>query len=191
VDVDDLYDAEEEQRLLGVILFPVYEWELETNHELIAGALAHLGLEDFRLDDEATRRQLALAAEQVVGISATDREGLGDVLREGQRRGYSDHQIAEGVPAEGYAGIRGLYGVTWRSRPEVIARTELATAQLAAAKDRYKASGVVSRVQIVENEDTDEPCASMNGKVFPVDEAPGLEHPQCRRGYIPLVDEGA
>jgi SPP1 gp7 family putative phage head morphogenesis protein len=189
VDVDDLYDSEEEQRLLAAILFPTYEWELETNHDLIAGALAHLGLEDFRLDDEATRKQLALAAEQVVGITATDRDGLREVLREGQRRGYSDHEIAEGVPTEGFGGIRGLYGVTWRSRPEVIARTELATAQLAATKDRYRATGIIEEVEIVENEDTDEPCASMNGKRFPVDDAPGLEHPQCRRAYLPVLPE--
>jgi len=191
VKVDDLYDREEEQGLLARILMPRYLRMLEAVQELLQSVFPFLSQEDFRLDDEATRKQLALAAEQVVRIDQSTRDQLRDVLKVGQERGYADHEIANGVPADGYGGLRGLYLETWRGRAETISRTELATAQLAAAKDRYRATGLVSRIQIVENEDTDEPCASMNGKVFPVEQAPGLEHPNCRRGYIPLVDEAA
>jgi SPP1 gp7 family putative phage head morphogenesis protein len=191
VKLDDLYDPEEEQGLLARILMPRYRRMLEAVHELLTSVFPFLSADEFRLDDEATRKQLALAAEQVVRIDQSTRDQLRDVLKVGQERGYSDFEVANGVPAEGYGGLRGLYLETWRGRAETIARTEIATAQLAAAKDRYKATGLVKRVEIVENEDTDEPCASMNGKVFPVDEAPGLEHPNCRRGYIPLVDDAA
>ena len=189
--VEDVYDPEEEQGRLARILFPRYVRMLEAIHQLVASVFPWLSPEEFRLDDPATRKQLALAAEQVVGIDATTRGALRDVLREGQKRGYSAFQLAEGVPAEGFGGIKGLYLETWKGRAETIARTEMATASLAASKDRYKATGLVSRLQIVEHEDTDAPCAAMNGRVFPVEEAPGLEHPNCRRGYVPIVDDAA
>jgi len=187
--LEDVYDEAAEKAALERIVGAMYDWMLQAVQQLVHSVFPFLSPEDFRLDDPATRKQLALAAAQVAGIDATTRDALRDVLREGQRRGYSNHEIAAGVPADGFGGIRGLYLDTWKGRAETIARTEVATAQLAAAKDRYAATGVVSRVQIVEHEDTDEPCASMNGKVFPVAEAPGLEHPNCRRGYVPIVED--
>jgi hypothetical protein len=191
VRVEDVYDPEEEQGLLARILFPRYLRMLEAVHQFLQSVFPWLSPDEFRLDDPATRKQLALAAEQVVRIDASTREQLREVLREGQQRGYSDVQVADGVPAEGFGGIRGLYMETWRSRPETIARTEMATAQNAAALDRYGATGLVQRVQIVEHEDTDEPCASRNGKVVPLSERPGLLHPNCRMGLVPIVEDGA
>jgi hypothetical protein len=191
VRVSDIYDDEEEQGLLARILFPRYLRMLEAVHELLQSVFPFLTPDEFRLDDPATRKQLALAAEQVVRIDQSTREQLREVLREGQKRGYSDFEVANGVPADGFGGIRGLYLETWRSRPETIARTEMATAQNAAALDRYGATGLISRVQIVEHEDTDEPCASRNGKVVPLSEKPGLLHPNCRMGLIPIVEEVA
>jgi hypothetical protein len=186
---DDLYDPEEEQALLARILMPRYRRMLEAVHELLQSVFPFLSPDEFRLDDEATREQLALAAERVVRIDQSTRDRLRDVLREGQERGYSDDEIADGVPAEGYGGIRGLYLETWRGRPETIARTELATAQHAASLDRYAATGLVSHVRIHENEDTDEPCASRNGTVVPLSEKPGLLHPNCRMGLEPIVED--
>jgi hypothetical protein len=187
--IEDVYDPEEEQGRLARILFPRYVRMLEAIHQLVASVFPWLSPDEFRVDDPATRKQLALAAEQVVGIDATTRGALRDVLREGQRRGYSAFQLAEGVPAEGFGGIKGLYLETWKGRAELIARTEMATAQNAAALDRYGATGLIERVQLVEHEDTDEPCAARNGKVVPLSEKPGLLHPNCRMGLIPLVDE--
>lgn len=189
--LEDVYEAEEEQGLLARILFPRYQRMLEAVHQLLASVFPWLTADAFRLDDPATRKQLALAAEQVVAIDASTRRQLRDVLREGQQRGYSAFQVAEGVPAEGYGGIRGLYLDTWKGRAETIARTELATAANAAALDRYAATGLVERVQIVENADTDEPCASRNGQVVPLSEKPGLLHPNCRMGLVPIVEDAA
>jgi len=189
--LDDLYDPLEEQALLGRILLPRYRRMLEAVHELLQSVFPFLSADEFRLDDEATRKQLALAAEQVVRIDQSTRDQLRDVLKVGQARGYSDFEIANGVPTEGYGGIRGLYLETWRGRPETIARTEVATAQVAASLDRYAATGLVSHVRIHENEDTDEPCAARNGKVVPLSEQPGLLHPRCRMGLEPIVDEAA
>lgn len=189
--VDDIYDAEDEQRRILRILGKWYLWVQEVWHGLVQGALPTLTPDEFRLDDVATRKMLALAAERAVGLTRSDRDQLREVLREGQRRGYSDLEIADGVPADGYGGIDGLYLTTWRSRSETIARTELATAQVAASLDRYAATGLVSHVRLVENEDTDEPCASRNGTVVPLSEKPGLLHPNCRLGLVPVVDEAA
>jgi hypothetical protein len=186
---EDVYDPEEEQGRLARILFPRYQRMLEAVHQLVHSVFPWLTPDEFRLDDPATRKQLALAAEQVVGIDATTRAALRDVLREGQRRGYSAFEIAEGVPADRFGGIKGLYLDTWKGRAELIARTEMATAQNAAALDRYGATGLVQRVQLVEHEDTDEPCAARNGRVVPLSEKPGLLHPNCRLGLVPIVED--
>jgi hypothetical protein len=191
VRLSDLYDPEEEQGLLARVLFPRYLRMLEAVHQLVWSVLPQLTPDEFRLDDPATRKQLALAAEQVVLIDQSTRSQLRDVLREGQQRGYSDHEIAQGVPADGFGGIRGLYLETWRGRAEMIARTELSNAMVNASLDRYAATGLVSHVRLHENEDTDEPCASRNGKVVPISSKPGLLHPHCRLGLEPIVSEAA
>lgn len=188
--LSDLYRPEEEQGLLARILFPRYLRMLQAVEDLVA-SLFQLTPQQFRVDDPAARQQLALAAEQVVRIDRSTRQQLRDVLAEGQKRGYSDFQVANGVPEDGFGGIRGLYLDTWKGRPETIARTEMATAQVSASLDRYAATGVVSRVQIVENEDTDAPCAARNGTVVPIGSKPGLLHPNCRMALLPVVDEGA
>ena len=188
MDVDEVYDVEEEQRLLALILFPRYERVLRAVHGLVQSAFPELSPDDFRLDDAATRRLLALAAERVVLIDEATRRALRGVLQEGQARGYSDTQIADGVPAEGYGGVKGLYLETWKRRAQTIARTEISEAQVASSLDRYAATGLVSQVEIVEHRDTDAECAARNGRVVPLGERPGLLHPQCRMALIPVVD---
>jgi hypothetical protein len=190
VRLEDIYDRLEEQRRLARILMPRFLRLLQAWHEMVASVF-QLSPEEFRLDDPATRKQLAHAAERVVLIDQSTRAALWEVLREGQQRGYSNHEIAHGVPADGYGGIDGLYLNTWRGRSETIARTEVAEAQNVASLDRYAATGMVDRVQIVEHEDTDEPCASRNGRVVPLASKPGLLHPNCQMGLIPVVNEAA
>jgi hypothetical protein len=191
VDVEDVYDPEEEQGRLARILFPRYLRMLEAVHQLLQSVFPFLTPDEFRLDAPATRKQLALAAEQVVRIDASTRDQLRDVLKEGQKRGYSAFQVAEGVAADGFGGIAGLYLDTWRGRAETIAKTETANAALHASYDRYAATGMVERVQLVEHEDTDAFCAARNGKIVPLAEKPGLAHPNCRLGVIPIVEDGA
>lgn len=186
--MEDVYDAEEEQRRLYRVLGPRVLELLRAWHQWVADQL-QLSVEAFRLDDATTRKFLASAAERVVLIDAAGRRAIQEQLTEGQRRGYSADEQAHGVPAEAFRGIKGLYEETWRGRSETIARTEIATAQNAAALDRYAATGMVDRVQIVESEDTDAPCAARNGTVVPLSSKPGLLHPNCRMALIPVVDE--
>lgn len=186
VTVHDIYDADEEQRQLALVLFPRYARMLLAVHHLTASAFPELG--NFLLDDAATRRILAHAAQRVVLIDAATRAALQDVLAEGQARGYSARQMADGVLNEDYGGVAGLYLDTWKGRAETIARTELAEAQVTASLDRYAATGLVSKVQIVEHPNTDDACASRNGQIVPISERPGLLHPNCRMGLVPVVE---
>jgi len=190
VRVEDVFDSEAEQEALAAILDPRYVGMLNATHEAVGSALApFLGFdaEGFRLDDAATRALLAESAERVVLITAATRDALRAQLREGQRRGYSAHEIAYGVPAEDYRGVDHLFRTTWKGRAETVARTELAHAQNVASLNRYEATGLVAEVEIVEHDDTDAPCAARNGKVVPLSEKPGLLHPNCQMGLIPRV----
>lgn len=188
-ELDAVYDSQAERERLALVLLPRYERMLTVVHQLVQSAFPELDPEAFRLDDAATRRLLAVAAERVVLIDEATRAALQGVLQEGQRRGYSDRQIADGVPQEGYGGVKGLYLETWRSRAQTIARTEVSTAQVAASLDRYEATGLVFQIELVEHTDTDDECAARNGLRLPVSARPQLNHPNCRLSVIPVVDE--
>ena len=165
------YDAEDEQRRLALLLFPRYERTLTVLHRLVESAFPELNQAGYVLDEAAVRRQLALAAERVVLIDGATQRALGKALERGP----------EAVAA--------LYGdENVRARARRIAWNELAEAQRAAALDRYRATGLVRRVQIVETGDTDEPCASRHLTTVPVHSDPQLNHPGCRLRLLPLVE---
>lgn len=187
MDVDTLYDPAQEQEALALVLFPRYERMLTVVHGMVQSVFPEL--DDFRLDDAATRQMLALAAERVVLIDESTRRDIRRVLQQGQELGLSDLQIAEGSPADGFTGLRGLYQETYRNRSQTIARTELSTAQVAASLDRYAATGMVSQVELVEHTDTDADCVARNGQVVPLGQKPGLLHPNCRLALLPVVDD--
>jgi hypothetical protein len=175
VELGDVYDADAEQERLARLLDPRYARMLVAVHELVKSAFPEA--EDFRLDDAATRMILEEAAAHVVLIDATTQDAIAKVLRVGQARGYSAHQLAYGVHEEDFPGIDGLFTTTWQGRPETVARTELAHAQNVSSLNRYAATGMVGAVRIHENTDTDEPCAERNGQVVPLTEQPALLHP--------------
>lgn len=179
ITVDDVYPPEEELRL-SLILEPAYRRTLQALHELVAGAL-ELDPEAFRLDDISTRQILQIAAERVVRISDTTRQALRDELAAGQEAGESAYELAQRIDR--------LYMETWAGRALMIARTEIGEAQRVSALNRYKATGLVDRVGIIDGDD-DEPCASRNGTVVAIDKAPGLAHPNCTLVLYPVLREG-
>lgn len=125
------------------------------------------------LDDDARRslfRALSEAREAELGLEQT-RERITDRVAAGRYR-------------------------TVETRASVIARTEVKHAQNVAAIEIYGASGRVNRIRIVDglSGDTDEPCMEINGRIVTVEEArliPTLAHPNCTRGFIPLVEPEA
>ena len=173
--IDDWYDEQAEQARLLQIFDARYVAMLRAVHALVGEVL---GLDDFRLDDAATRRVLREAAERVVRIDETTRAAIARRLQEGQAMGLSNWELANGSAKDEYAGIEGLFRETWNGRAETVARTELAHSQNIASLDRYAATGIVDEVRIIDG-DQDQPCSSRNGKVVPLGTRPGLLHPNC------------
>jgi hypothetical protein len=123
-------------------------------------------------------------------IDQATQEAIAALLQVGQARGYAAHQIAYGVPEDDFPGIEGLFDQTWPHRAETIAFNELANAQHVSSLNRFAATGMVGGVQLVENTDTDEPCASRNGQIVPLSSNPERLHVNCRLGLVPvLADE--
>lgn len=142
----------------------------------------------FEAGTPPVQRLLAEGATRVVQINDTTRQAIRESLIRGVANGYSIQQMANGVPADGYPGIRSLVTELYRGRAENIAVTETGTAQNQAASERYKAAGV-SRVLIMDG--TDDPaCAAVAGTEQTVDwfAANPLGHPRCRRAGLPVIE---
>lgn len=185
--VDEAYDADDEQRRLLVLMEAVYTRILTAVHHLVASALPLPNRDTFRVDDPATRRMLQNAANRVVRIDETTRQAIAEMIQRGQELGLSTWEIAHG--SADFPGIDGLFKETWAGRADTVARTELQEAQRLSAIDRYRASGLVDRVKIIDG-DYDEVCKARNGKVVPIEQAPELAHPNCRLVLVPVLREG-
>jgi hypothetical protein len=192
-DVGDVFDNEDEQQRLEAIVGEQYTRMLRALHALVLQRFPDADLskvENFRLDDAATRRILHYSATRVVRITETTRAAIAEQLAIGQALGLSTWEIANGVADIDYRGIDGLFSETWRGRAETVARTELQEAQRVSAIDRYHATGLVDRVELADGDDWDEVCRGRHGKVVPLEQAPGLAHPRCTLVLIPVLREG-
>jgi len=186
-EADDVFNSREEAERLARIFEQRYMAILRFTNAAVRRAF---GLQRFRLHDTETNRYLVDAARRVVGITETTRLEIVEQLRVGQAMGFSNWQIAHGVPEADYPGIDGIYFNKWRGRADMIARTELQHAQNEASLNRYQATGMVDRVQIVDGDDWDVPCATRNGTIVPISAHPTLNHPHCTLGLVPVLTEG-
>lgn len=184
-DLDEFYDAESEQMALAQIIEPRYIRMLGAVHELVRTTFPEM--EDFRLDDESTASILEHAAKQVVRIDETTRDALRELLKLGQ--GYSQWEIANGVPKDEYPGIEGLFRETWAGRAQTVARNELLEAQHTSALGRYVATGLVDSVRLRDGTSSapDEPCIARNGQVVPLASRPERLHVNCSVVVIPIL----
>lgn len=75
------------------------------------------------------------------------------------------------------------------SRALLIARTESARAHGVGTARGYRETGKVSGVKVIDGTDFDQACRSANGKTWSLDraEANPIEHPNCVRGFSPVV----
>ena len=111
----------------------------------------------------------------------------GDIVQTGLRRDYSIPQIMDGVPGDGYRGLRATLGSeAYKGQTEAIAYTESAAAQAETATAMYREAGV-EYVIIGDGVDSDAPCAAADGQRWTLDEyeANQLEHPRCVRTAWP------
>jgi HK97 family phage portal protein len=176
---DDFLDANDDAALAAT-LAGVYGYAAKHGME----TARTLGLDaaegaDTQVADTAT----------IAGINQTTRAAVAEQVAEGLRRAYSVRQIADGVPAEAYKGVAGVFAEATGFRAETIARTEASRAFNGALMKAYRDSGRVRYVEMIDGtQDAD--CAAVNGMVVPLDDAAALmgeEHPNGIRTAAPLI----
>ncbi|HXH82559.1 MAG TPA: hypothetical protein VNN07_06475 [Candidatus Tectomicrobia bacterium] len=175
----------EEDAMLELVLRPFLEAGILQAAEIAAAMMALPAPDptDTRIVD-----QLARAATRVRGINEATREAIREVLQEATVRGYGLFDLVNGVERDGFRGLRAVIEETYRGRAETVARTELGEASLRAAHTEWERAGV-QYVRIIDGV-LDEPCASRNGTVVPLTEAPGLAHPNCTVVTVPVTAYG-
>jgi hypothetical protein len=187
-DIEDVYDSQQEQEALAPVLEIRYTAMLNAVHELVRSTFPEM--ENFRLDDSATRRLLRFAADDVVRIDDTTKAAVREMLQRGQELGLSNWEIANGSPKDNFPGIEGLFKETWAGRANLISRNELAIAQIEASHNRYAATGLVDRVQLRDGSsgpNSDDACRNRNGTVVPLSTRPGQLHIACTLVTIPVL----
>jgi len=110
-----------------------------------SGALAAqlVGVAPLLRESPELTALMAQMGTRIRGINDETLRAVQAILRVAAERGYTHYQIANGVEADGYRGIRAVVEETYRGRADTIARTELGTASQRAAHDRYREANVV------------------------------------------------
>lgn len=182
---EDLWDARKEnQALLGVYL-PLVD-------SLGAGVLGMVGEvvgAQLRWDLQvpevaAVRKRLG---NKITKVNETTRAAVAQQVETGLARGYSVTQIANGVAAEAYKGVLGVFDDATRYRAEMIARSETAMVYNDTANAGYADAGV-SEVEVVDGTG-DDVCAAANGAIWTLEQAQGdpIGHPNCVRSFMPVL----
>lgn len=177
-DVDALLSVERMERDLLAVLTP----HLRAVAEGTGGSVAQrFGKAELR--DAVLERLLRSAGVRIKGISETTRDRVRDVVAKGIADGLSAAELGDRLEA-----ASGLFD---ELRAETIARTETATVLNEAAVAQYREFGV-DRVLVYDG-DEDEACASADGQTWTVEQAEAnpIAHPNCTRGFSPLVGGAA
>lgn len=135
---------------------------------------------DLPVDARLRQRYLRDAGKNVTGIADYTLDSLNKTIRASVFAGESLEETA--------ARIRGLH-VFSDARAATIAVTELADASNRAALVSYDAAGI-THARCHDGTDHDEPCRSLNGQVFTIEEAQSLPttgHPRCVRSWEALA----
>lgn len=129
----------------------------------------------------------ARLAAKVTRVNDTTRQAIGGQVDVGLARGYSVTQIANGVAADAYPGIVGIFDQASRYRAEMIARSETAMVYNDTASAGYRDAGI-TQVEVIDG--TGDPdCEEANGQVWTLDEAEAspIAHPNCVRAFAPIL----
>ncbi|MDA1095344.1 MAG: phage portal protein [Acidobacteria bacterium] len=138
---------------------------------------------------------MALATNAATGIDGVTRTGVSRTIEIGIERGYSIQQVARGVPADGFPGIRSIVEETYQNRSRTIARTEVMRAQNAASIGYYREQGITfMRAHDPDGDPNDDyiatdgrTCIERNGQNYTSDDAMDVvSHPNCRLTWTPL-----
>jgi HK97 family phage portal protein len=173
-DVDDLLPDAEEAALLEVL--GIIHLRALVGAQLLAEEMLGVTL---ILDATLTWRFLTEVGKSVAGITNTTRLAVRDAIQAGLTNRETTAQIAER--------LRGLPEFS-EARARLVARTEVASTVNRATLLAYEVSGVVVGVRVTDG-DQDSGCAAVNGRTFPLADAPALlEHPNCVRRFSPITD---
>lgn len=183
--ISDLWDPKAEDAALSRALTPLHRDATQA----AVRAASSVGVKA----DPAAGSLAALSGQlagRVTGINETTRSALAATLADGQARGYTARQIADGVPADGYPGVAGVFEQARGYRAEMIAATETALAYNLSSTAAYRDGGM-EQVEVSDGDGDDE-CAAADGQVWTLDEAEAnpLQHPNCRRQFLPLSRGG-
>lgn len=183
IKADDWWDKVREDRLLREALSTLYvqaaRGSLQVVADLVDGIIPNRAV--GRIVDDLLR----YGGERIEGINDTTREAIREALGEGTRRGYSLDQLIDGVPDEGFSGLKGLPAFD-DARAEMIARTETMLSYNRAALDAYGEFGVSEVLAYDGDEDAE--CAARDGQTFSVEEALAIEdHPNGTLDWAPVT----
>jgi len=168
-------------------------------------ALSQIGIESDDIDDLMRKRAEAWASDraaEMVGMKLVDGELVPNPnaqwqITDGTRewlRGITEQALDDGWSTQDMANaILDDYAFS-EKRAEVIARTEIARADIAGSVEGWKSSGLVSKKEWLTADECCDECQDMNGKTAPVDGTfeGGKDcplHPQCRCDVLPVIDD--
>lgn len=149
----------------------------------VASAVIHQGTTGRTVDDEidyeAVARSVVHRSEGVRSISNNLRDEIvqkvAKAVKEGAERPDVERAIRESIDF-------------WRgAKAETVALTEAVHAYNEGTLTVFEETGV-EEVVVSDGEDHDDACAEANGQVWTIDYARGrrLEHPRCRRAFVPV-----
>jgi HK97 family phage portal protein len=130
-------------------------------------------------------------------IHSTTQKRIQDVLTIASERGYSIEQVANGVPADKFKGVREALGET-QIRARLIARTEVMRTQNLSSLAHFKTQGFeYMRADDVDGDPNDNfvpagdpygrTCAERNGQIYHVDDAVNIDdHPNGTLNWSPM-----
>lgn len=154
-----------------------------------------MGIPAPELTPEQLRAAALTLADRDTGIKSitgTLRERVLREVREGVRRGYTPDQIVEGVPGESFTGMNGVFTDWSNGQAKTIALTESTVYYNEGVLAMADAAGT-PQVLVLDGEDYDQPCRDANGSIWDVAHARAhsIEHPNCRRSFLPVVSTPA
>ena len=182
------WDSGAEDQALLDVLMALYQDAIKEAYNTANAMGAGVGY-SFDLHNPRLQSFLSQMAQRVTGINQTTRDAIAQVISDGMAQGYSTAQISDGVPEADYPGISGVFADARGYRAKLIARTEASNTYNKASVMAYRDSGRVQRVEVMDG--THDPgCADANGSIWDLDyaEANPLQHPNCSRCFVPLVE---
>ena len=164
----------------------------ETFREAVAAALEKAAQRAASAAAIDTGREADIDYDEVAKRVVYRKDGVGGIVRTLKRRllaKLANDLNDESTKIDAEKLIQAYLGEWRQGHAETVAMTEAVHAYNEAALEVYEATGA-TEVYVEDGEDYDEPCVEANGSVWTIDHARDhrLEHPRCRRAFLPLPE---